>query len=125
MDGWGCWGVGWGGKRWELWTERTGRLGLNSMISFMRTPKICEVTPSAASDSRNTAMGAILAGVIFLERSRRAFCASVSAGKGGTLLLPAGGEMDLGPRGYARTARGARRPSTLEAAICPPACSCA
>src|SRR5260370_23993938 len=96
MDGWGCWGVGWGGKRWELWTERTGRLGLNSMISFMRTPKICEVTPSAASDSRNTAMGAILAGVIFLERSRRAFCASVSAGVGPDIRVQAQGEKQVG-----------------------------
>src|SRR5258708_38287807 len=83
----------------ELCTERTGRLALNSMISFMRTPKICEVTPAAAaaSDSRNTAMGAILAGVIFFDRSSRAFWASVSAGidpifhaqaRGGTRFEP-------------------------------------
>src|SRR5579862_3639231 len=79
----------------ELWTDRTGRLALNSMISFMRTPKICEETPSALSDSRKTAMGAILAGVIFLERSSLAFCASVSAGMVPIMRVQAKGGVQL------------------------------
>ena len=67
------------------------------MISFMRTPKICELTPAAwaASDSRNTAIGAILAGVIFLERSRRATWAGVSAGMVPIMRVQANGEMQL------------------------------
>src|SRR5882762_9013133 len=67
MDGTACSAMASKVQPSDMCTERTGRLALNSMISFMRTPKICELTPSAASESRNTAIGALLAGVMRVQ----------------------------------------------------------
>jgi hypothetical protein len=76
-------------------TERIGRLWLKSMISFMRTPKICPETLLAASLRRKTAIGAILSGVIFFARSSRACCSGVSAGIVPIMRVQAKGEMQF------------------------------
>ena len=53
------------------------------------------LTPAAASDSRYTATGAILAGVMRLSFSTRACCSGVSVGMEPIIRLQANGEMQL------------------------------
>ena len=64
-------------------------------ISLLRTAKIWPLTPAAASERRNTATGAILAGVIRLIFSTRAACVSSAMGIVPMSRLQAKGEMQF------------------------------
>ena len=64
-------------------------------ISLSRTAKIWPVTSFAASLARNTASGAIFAGVICFSFSTRAFWSSVSVGIEPIMRLQAKGEMQF------------------------------
>src|SRR5579883_1325234 len=72
-----------------------GRGELNRMISFIRVPNTWPVTPFAASDERNTAIGAFLSGVMRLIFSTRACCSGVVAGIELVMRLQANGAMQL------------------------------
>src|SRR5689334_6385519 len=76
-------------------TMRIGRGELNRMISFMRVPNTWPVTPFAASDDRNTAIGAFLSGVICWILATRACCSGVVAGIELVIRLQANGAMQL------------------------------
>src|SRR6201996_6831427 len=76
-------------------TIRIGRGELNRIISFIRQPNTCPVTPFAASDDRYTAIGAFLSGVICWIFATRACCSGVVAGMELVILLHANGAMQL------------------------------
>src|SRR5450830_1064180 len=76
-------------------TERTGRGWLIRKISLLRTAKIWPLAYEDSSLARHTASGAILAGVICLMRSTRAFSASVSVGVLPIMRHQAKGAMQL------------------------------
>src|SRR6185437_16978195 len=78
-----------------LCTIRIGRGELNRMISFIRVPNTWPVTSFAASDDRNTAIGAFLSGVIAWIFARRACCSVVVAGIDCVIRLQANGAMQL------------------------------
>ena len=65
------------------------------MISFIRVPNTCPVTPFAASDARNTAIGAFLSGVICWIFATRACCSGVVAGIELVIRLQANGAMQF------------------------------
>ena len=76
-------------------TLRSGRGWLIKKISLLRTAKIWPVTSRAASLTKNTATGAILAGVICWMRATRAFSSGVSVGMAPIIRLQANGAMQL------------------------------
>src|ERR1700739_3817813 len=78
-----------------LATMRIGRGDENRIISFMRQPNTWPVTPFAASDDRNTAIGAFLSGVICWILASLACCSGVVAGMELVMRLHANGAMQL------------------------------
>src|SRR5580658_3221018 len=76
-------------------TMRIGRGDENRMISFIRVPNTWPVTPFAASEARNTAIGAFLSGVICWIFASRACCSGVVAGIELVIRLQANGAMQL------------------------------
>src|SRR5690348_8580437 len=77
------------------WMMRIGRGELNRIISFIRVPNTWPVTSFAASDDRNTAIGAFLSGVICWILANRACCSGVVAGIELVIRLQANGAMQL------------------------------
>src|SRR6516162_1857687 len=73
-------------------TIRIGRGELNRMISFIRVPNTWPVTSRAASEARNTAIGAFLSGVICWILATRALSSSVRAGIDWVIRLHAQGD---------------------------------
>src|SRR5689334_13441829 len=76
-------------------TTRIGRGEENRMISFILVPNTCPLTSFAASDDRNTAIGAFLSGVIAWIFASRACCSGVEAGIDWVIRLQAKGAMQL------------------------------
>src|SRR5271165_786426 len=76
-------------------TVRIGRVALNRMISFIRVPNTWPETSFAASDDKNTAIGAFLSGVIFWIFASRACCSGVLAGIEPVIRLQANGAMQF------------------------------
>ncbi len=74
---------------------RIGRGELNRMTSFIRVPNTWPVTSFAASDDRNTAIGAFLSGVICWIFASRACCSGVVAGIELVMRLQANGAMQF------------------------------
>src|SRR5215831_19772538 len=71
---------------------RIGRGELKRYTSFIRVPKTWPVTPRAASEARNTAIGAFLSGVICWILATRARSSSVRAGIDWVMRLHAQGD---------------------------------
>ena len=76
-------------------TERKGRGWLIRKISLLRTANTWAFTSLAWSDSRYTASGAILLGVICWILATRACCSGVSVGMEPIMRLQANGAMQL------------------------------
>ncbi|MOA39543.1 hypothetical protein D3C78_1613330 [compost metagenome] len=76
-------------------TERTGRGWLIRKISLLRTAKTWAFTSCAWSESRYTASGAILLGVICWILATRACCSGVSVGMEPIMRLQAKGAMQF------------------------------
>jgi hypothetical protein len=74
---------------------RIGRGELNRTISFIRVPNTWPDTSFAASEARNTAIGAFLSGVMAWILATRACCSGVLAGIELVIRLQANGAMQL------------------------------